>query len=73
LGFGAQRKLRIGSLPASRFHDGGMVAANPHGHFKGKVPNFNCLTDFAFAAGVANARDEFTKRQGFLPALGFHG
>jgi hypothetical protein len=28
---------------------------------------------FAFAADVVNARDEFTKRQGFLPAIGFHG
>jgi hypothetical protein len=25
------------------------------------------------AAGVVNARNEFPKRQGFLPAIGFHG
>jgi hypothetical protein len=27
----------------------------------------------AFSADVVNARDEFTERQGFLPAIGFHG
>jgi hypothetical protein len=31
------------------------------------------LTDFVFAAEVINARDEFTKQQGSLPMIGFHG
>jgi hypothetical protein len=29
-------------------------------------------TGFAFAASIINARDEFTKRHGSLPAIGFH-
>lgn len=28
---------------------------------------------FAFAAAVVDARDEFTERQGFFPAIAFHG
>jgi hypothetical protein len=27
---------------------------------------------FTFAASIINARDEFTKRHGSLPAIGFH-
>jgi hypothetical protein len=57
-------------LKSSRNHNALLSAKLNQVNLDGKPQNPSGL---AFAADAVNARDPFTKGQGFLPAIGFHG